>query len=296
MVRFLLLITSVLVVVFLLLKALRFYGLQRSYSEKEHVFLQDTLAVVAHRGGSLEAPENTLESFQKALEISPHIILELDIRITKDDVFVVIHDDSVDRTTDGKGRVRDLTLKEIKALNAGYHFTSKEGIFPYRENPIQVPTLKEVVQAVPKNRLIIEIKDNLPDIHKKAAYLFEELNITKRALFGSEFSVVISSLRELRPEWTYAATKNEISRFLMLASLKIETIDSMPADVFLIPMESEGIRVFSERLLNEAQRRKKPVMIWTINNREEMQKLIRKGVQGIITDKPTTLQGIISQL
>lgn len=296
MVRFVLLIISVLVIFFLLLKALRLYGLQIERPQKKHVFFQDTFTIVAHRGGGREAPENTLEAFERALKISPDIILELDVRMTKDDEFVVIHDESVDRTTEGKGRVRDLTLREIKTLNAGYHFISEEGTRPYRDNPVRIPTFKEVVRAIPKGRLIVEIKDNLPDIHKKAAHLFDELNVAKRVLIGSQTSVVISALRKLRPEWTYAATRNEVSRFLMLASLHIETIDSMPADAFLIPMNMGGIRVFNEKLLSEVHRRKKPVIIWTINNREKMKNLIQKGVDGIITDRPTALHYIVSQL
>jgi glycerophosphoryl diester phosphodiesterase len=114
--------------------------------------------VVAHRGASAHAPENTLEAFRQAVEMGADAI-ELDVHLTKDGLLAVIHDETLERTTDLEGRVSELTMKEIQRADAGHHFAAADGSFPFRATGHKVPTLPEVLRWLPAGTgLVIEIK------------------------------------------------------------------------------------------------------------------------------------------
>src|SRR5215207_10956636 len=114
--------------------------------------------VIAHQGGDGVWPGNTMYAFDKAVEIGADV-LEMDAHITKDREIVLMHDESVDRTTDGTGLIEDLTLAEIQQLDAAYKWTNDEGqTFPFRGKGIQVPKLEEVFERFPQTRYVIEIK------------------------------------------------------------------------------------------------------------------------------------------
>lgn len=114
--------------------------------------------VVAHRGASVQAPENTMESFQLGAEAGADAI-ELDVHLTKDGKLAVIHDETVDRTTDGSGAVVDMTLKALRKLDAGARFTTRDGSTPFAGMGLTIPTLDEVLDWLPDDLgLVVEIK------------------------------------------------------------------------------------------------------------------------------------------
>jgi glycerophosphoryl diester phosphodiesterase len=113
--------------------------------------------VVAHRGASAHAPENTLEAFRQAVEMGADAI-ELDVHLTKDGQLVVIHDETLERTTDTQGRVSELTMRQIRRADAGYRFTAADGSFHFRGKGLKVPTLPEVLRWLPAGTgLVVEI-------------------------------------------------------------------------------------------------------------------------------------------
>ena len=118
--------------------------------------------LVAHRGGAMLAPENTLPAFRSATTEWRADMLEMDVRLTRDGHVVVIHDASVERTTDGTGLVADLTLEEIRSLDAGYRFVDDAGRYPFRAKGVVVPTVEEVLVALPDVWVNIEAKE--PDV------------------------------------------------------------------------------------------------------------------------------------
>ena len=131
-----------------------------------HPFLKKnaSVEVIAHRGGWRLWPENTLYAFQHAVDLGVDM-LEMDIRSTKDGHIVVFHDETVTRTTNGSARVNDLTLVELKQLDAGYKWSADNGAtFPFRGKRIVAPTLDEVFPSFPNMRMTIEIKQKDPDI------------------------------------------------------------------------------------------------------------------------------------
>ncbi|HEX2188056.1 MAG TPA: glycerophosphodiester phosphodiesterase family protein, partial [Longimicrobiaceae bacterium] len=125
-----------------------------------HPYLAGAPLLIAHRGGSALAPENTLEAFRRALEWWRADLLEIDVQPTADGEAVVIHDATVDRTTDGAGPVAELRLAELRRLDAGYRFTPDGGLtFPFRGRGVGLATLEETLRAFPEARVNVEVKD-----------------------------------------------------------------------------------------------------------------------------------------
>jgi len=121
-------------------------------------FLAGAPHLVAHRGGSGLAPENTLEAFRSAVDDWGADILEMDVRLSADGHVVVIHDETVDRTTNGSGAVGALTLEELRALDAGWRFTDPSGATSFRGRGARLPTFDEVLDAFPAVRINVEAK------------------------------------------------------------------------------------------------------------------------------------------
>src|SRR5699024_11167615 len=119
--------------------------------KKHPMFKKSRPLVMAHRGGAALAPENTLAAFHNAVELGVDMI-QLDIHATKDGHLVVIHDDTMDRTTNGSGRVKDLTLTEIQTYDAGFHFIDPDGNKTFKGKGVNVPTLEAVFREMHRDK------------------------------------------------------------------------------------------------------------------------------------------------
>lgn len=138
----------------------------RAQPVPEHPFFtkQDGVMVIAHQGGEWLRPSNTLVAFDNAVELGVDV-LEMDIHQTQDAVIVLMHDATVDRTTDGSGAIKEMSFAEIRELDAGYYWTDDDGAtYPYRGLGFQVPTLEEMFQRYPEMRMNIEIKQETPSM------------------------------------------------------------------------------------------------------------------------------------
>ncbi|MGH7818144.1 MAG: glycerophosphodiester phosphodiesterase family protein, partial [Candidatus Binatia bacterium] len=142
-------------------------GVDRDY------FSRPRPRLFGHRGAAGVAPENTMVSFRRALADGAEY-LELDVHATRDGVVVVIHDATVDRTTDGRGAVRDLTFGELRGLDAGFRFANAEE-HPFRGQGVRVPALRELLEELPETALNVEIKQAHPPIERLVVELLEEL-------------------------------------------------------------------------------------------------------------------------
>ena len=290
--KFFLLLIGVIVFFTVVIIAIRHSGFQIDRKAPLHQFKRDSFQMIAHRGGALEAPENTFAAFDQAIKISPHLILEMDIHLTKDDHLVVIHDDTVDRTTNSQGTVADMTLEQLQKLNAGWHYQNDEDKYIYRSQGIRIPSLRQVLERYPRQKMIIELKSLSTKAAQKFIDIIEEFKAFEHIAIASYSHQAINYIRSKR-DWTFVATSTEIYKTLILLNMFLEPIDPMNTDIYSIPEVSMFIPVLSKRLLKEIQRRDKPVFVWTINERKDMQRLIELGVDGIITDRPTTLFQLI---
>ncbi|MCK4541972.1 MAG: glycerophosphodiester phosphodiesterase [Spirochaetales bacterium] len=258
---------------------------------KEHPFFRNTrFDVIAHAGAKGLRPENTMEAFRNAVNLGVDL-LEMDIHLTKDGHVVVIHDVTVDRTTNGTGQVKELTLAEIQSLDAGYSWASEgfSDVFPYRNRGIQVPTLPEVFQAFPEVRMNVEMKQADIAIVEKLGSLIDEFDRWDTTLIASFDSDLMEEFRKKYPRAATSGGRSEIKTFYILARLYLAFLFPSPAEAFQVPEWDGDVHVITSGFVWEAHRRNIRIHVWTVNDKERMLELILKGVDGIITDRPDLL-------
>ena len=182
----------------------------------EHPFFAHTEQrplVIAHRGGRGLWPEETMYAFSQAVELGVDV-LEMDVYSSSDGVLVLMHNETVNATTNGSGKVYQLTLEELKALDAGYYWTDDGGqSCPYRGQGIQVATLDEVFTAFPDMLFNIEIKQLKPPIAQPLCTLIREHGLQDRVLVASFYPQVMQEFRQTCSEVVVSGVKNEIQLF-----------------------------------------------------------------------------------
>ena len=253
------------------------------------------LLVFAHRGGGGLIPENTLEAFVYSARMGVDA-LELDVHSTADGTLVVHHDASVDRTTDGRGRVSELTLDAIKKLDAGFVFSIDGGqTFPFRGKGVTVPTLEEIFAALPEMTFNIEPKQHTPSIIKPLCNLIRERKMVDKAIVGSFNQTTIDEFRRECPEVATSASPSEVSRFLALSRAGLAESYSPPMQALQVPENLGSLQVVSKEFVEAAHRRNLQVHVWTVNETADMQRLIEMGVDGIMTDYPDRLLNLLGR-
>jgi len=251
--------------------------------------------VMAHQGGKGLRPDNTLGAFEHAVALGVDV-LEMDIHTTADGVLVVMHDDTVDGTTDGSGPIQDFTLAELKELDAGYRWTPDDGqTFPYRGQGITVPTVAEVFAAFPRMPMNIEIKQAEPSMVAPFCELIRDYNMVDRVLVASFDDETIAEFREECPEVATSTSTNETVMLYALSRLFLEATYSAPADAAQVPEYRSGLHVLAPRFVDAAHKRNLEVHAWTINDEGDMERMIALGVDGIITDYPDRLLALLGR-
>jgi glycerophosphoryl diester phosphodiesterase len=247
--------------------------------------------LVAHRGGGQLAPENTLEAFHGAVETWWADMLEMDVRLTKDGEVVVIHDATVDRTTDGTGRVADLSLQEIRSLDAGYRFIDPFGVPSFRGRGSVIPTLDEVLTAFPGMRLNIEAKESA--VARPLVEVVARHGAEQRVLVAAEHEASRRGARGYTGPW--GASARQLKVFWALHWLPGGSPWAPRADIFQVPESAGRLRVVTPRFIRAAHRLGIPVQVWTVNREEDMHRLLDLGVDGIQTDRPDLLAAVLTE-
>ncbi len=247
----------------------------------------DRPAVIAHRGGKHLWPENTLVAFLGAREMGVDA-LELDVWSSADGEPVVIHDETVDRTTNGSGPVRSFSVSQLASLDAGYRFEhhARKGEFPYRGRDVRIPTLEEVFRAFPKMLMVIEIKEECPRLIDRVGELIQEHGRADLSLVGSFCTRTISRFRAGYPEVATTAAQREVIPFLFLNAIFAGRAYSSSSNAFFVPTHVGRLPVATPRFIRGAQSRNLYVGVWTINEVDTMKALIDRGVDALITDRP----------
>lgn len=251
--------------------------------------------VIGHRGAAGEAPENTLPSFERALAGGASIV-ELDVRGSADGEVVVIHDATVDRTTNGRGRVSRLALADLKRLDAGYRCTRDAGAtYPYRGKGIAIPTLAELCSSLPQIKAIIEIKQSRPAIVKKVIEAVRGAGKERDVLLATEEDEI---MREIRAELGEPASivtgfcYAEVAAFMEWLARGRAGSYCPPGQAMQLPCDYHGMTLVSAASVDAAHRLGIEMFVWTINEPAEMKRLLEMGVDGIITDYPARLAGL----
>ena len=254
-------------------------------------YLAGAPTLVAHRGGATLAPENTLVAFRQARERWRADMLEMDVRLTRDGHVVVIHDPSVDRTTDGTGLVAELTLREIQALDAGYCFTDLEGSYTFRGKGVRVPTLEEVLVTFAD--VWINVESKAPEAARPLAELVARLGAEDRVLIAAESEKARRGAAGYPGPWGASLPQGIL--FWILHRLPGGSPYTPAADILQVPERWKGLRVVTRRFIREAHRLNIPVQVWTVDDEEDMRRLLDWGVDGIQTDRPDRLARLLTE-
>jgi len=254
------------------------------------------VTVLAHQGGDGLWPGDTLYAFRHAAALGADV-LELDIHESADRRIVVIHDDTVDRTTDGHGDVKLMTLAELQALDAGYRWSPdpQAKTFPYRGRGIRIPTLKAVFDAFPGKPINIEIK---PDDVRVAGDLCRLIRANDRqstVMVVSFHATAIRAFRRDCPSVATAGDPTEIEVFYALARARLAHVFTPPTDALQVPESQGGLTVVTPHFVSAAHDRGVLVHVWTIDDASDMQRLIAMGVDGLITDRPDRLLALLGR-
>lgn len=220
---------------------------------------QGTL-VLAHQGGDGLWPSNTLTSFQGAAALGADV-LELDVHLTADGHFVVLHDDTLDRTTDGTGPVAERNLSELQ-------------------------TLVEVLTAFPSYAVNVEIKQDDVEVARALCTELRDQAATERVMVGSFHADALRAFRAACPEVATSASPREVLTFFLLARARLQAVTSPPFEALQVPTEQSGLTVVTPHFVKAAHDRGVQVHVWTIDDVPKMERLVAMGVDGIITDRP----------
>lgn len=256
--------------------------------------------VIAHRGASGLVPENTLTAFVLAAEQGADLV-ELDLRLTRDGHLVVLHDASLERTTDGRGFVHDHTLADLQRLDAGYTFTLDGGAtFPFRGLGLRIPTFEEVVATLPHHVGInAEIKSAPWDpadrqrgqaiAEKLVSFVQRHPSLRKRLLISSFDAAVLDTVRRLDPDLPVGLCTMPIAP---LPEQLRSTVDR-GYDAFH-PMDV-GFDEHGAGIVSAAHLAGLLVNVWTVDSPERAVELAALGVDGIITDYPDATRRAIDR-
>ena len=247
--------------------------------------------VIGHRGNAAHAPENTLESFRQAAALGVDAI-ELDVRLTRDGVPVVIHDPTLGRTTDRGDAVADISLAGLRRADAGARFTPDAGAtFPYRGRGLTIPTLREVIDAVQGIPLLIEVK--VPAAGAAIVDVLTRAGAGRRVVGASMNRAAILALRAAN-----IATGASAIDVLALWSFLIrrQRPDSLSYAALCIPRVYGGLPLPVAGLARIARDAGVATHVWTVDKPRVAHKLWQSGVQGIVTNDPATMLRARSQL
>lgn len=239
--------------------------------------------VVAHRGFSGAAPENTMAAFKKAMEVGSDMI-ECDVHLSRDGEVVVIHDDTLKRTTNGDGRVRDFTLRELKRLDAGAWFGAQF-------SGEKIPTLKQVLELTRgKIPLQIELKEDdlgqpaLLELVDRSFQEVEKAGMLDQVLFSSFNRSAIERIREKNPNHPLALIHNKPWNSLQ------EITGGTP-----FPLLSCSGKVLNSNNASRARQQGVRILVWTLNTEEQMEHFLKVGVDGIVTNYPDRLINVLKR-
>ena len=223
--------------------------------------------------------------------------LELDIQQTRDGELVVIHDPTLDRTTSGSGPVASYSLDEVRAFDAGYRFTTDGGAtFPYREQGITIPTLRQVFERFPDTRINIDLKESTPDREARLWALIQEFAAEDRICAGCFTHAALVRFRRLTGGRVATSASPREVRSFVLAALSHLTSWLHPAyDALQVPDTYGSVRIVSRTTVEAAHRLGIDIHVWTVDERSLMEALLALGVDGLMTDQPDILADVMGK-
>jgi glycerophosphoryl diester phosphodiesterase len=266
------------------------FGHITSGSDSKFIAARKPPLIIAHGGSKQLFPENTMPAFDGVVPFHPDV-LEMDVVLTRDSVLITHHDPTINRLSNGKGKVADYTLDEIRQFNFGYHFKDLNGNYPYRDSLVPPAVLDDVLGKYGRQFLFcIEIKDYSPSLGQSAARMLLKLlkkhNMEKRTMVACFDDGILNYFRKISEyKIPTSSAKRQTKRFVILQLFFAGNFFTGKCDALQIPVEREGFRMDKKSLIRAAHRKNMAVHYWTINDESEMRQLLLLGADGIITDR-----------
>jgi glycerophosphoryl diester phosphodiesterase len=248
------------------------------------VFQSDRPLVFAHRGGARLAPENTMPAIDNGMALGADG-LEIDVQLSADGIPVVIHDTTLDRTTDRTGAVSALTAAELARVDAGYHF-ERDGTHPFRGQGIGVPRLDDVLAKYPQTRVIIEMKGGQPQLAHAVAASIRKAGAVDRTCVGSFYQGSVDAIRAADPEVVTSASQSEARWTLHRSWVRWPWVSAQRYVAFQVPEYAGRMRVVSKAFVRQVHKQGHVLQVWVVNERDDIRRLLDWGVDGIISDRP----------
>jgi glycerophosphoryl diester phosphodiesterase len=271
------------------------------------VWLERRVIAYAHQGGAWESPSSTLHAIAHALEVGATGV-ELDVHATADGELVVCHDATVDRTTAQQGTIASFTLAELRAMDFSYWWIPGADVTPGRpdsEYPFRgrapadrsfgIATLREVLEHFPEVVLNLDIKQTAPVVapyEEALARLLAEFGRTDDVIVASFLDPATEAFRQFAPDVPTSAGTVATAEAWQAVQAGDDLPES-PAVAFQVPERQGDLVVVDDRFVDAAHRAGKAVHVWTVNDAESMERLLGLGVDGIISDVPTTLCAVL---
>lgn len=255
--------------------------------------------VIAHGGSKQLWPENTMLAFEGSAEMGVDV-LEIDMRLTKDEILVCHHDNTIDRMSDGEGELETYSYEELLAFNFGEGFEDLDGSFPYLEDTVHICKLEDVFDRYQDMYFTVEIKDNGERGIRAGELLkemVEEYQLEDRmivACFDDETLTAFQGLKDNRIP--VSTSQKEATRFVLTAKSLTGIFYAPEAVALQLPMEQYGINLERKHVIKSAHRHNMAIHYWTINKKDDMRTLIENGADGLMTDRPDIMLDLLEEM
>jgi glycerophosphoryl diester phosphodiesterase len=256
-----------------------------------HPYMAGAPLLIAHRGGAGLAPENTMAAFEAAVDLWGADMLEMDVHRSADGRIVVIHDPTVDRTSSGSGAVADLSWDEIREFDAGHHFVDPAGEHSFRGTGVRFSLFEEVLERFPRTRINVEAKAR--GATGALVELIRRHGATHRVL-GAATEEEARGIHH-GYEGPSSASRRQLRTAHTLLRLGLGRFHVPDTDALQLPDVWQGRRIVTPSLVAWAHERNLPLHVWTIDEEEDMHRLLTWGVDGIQTDRPDRLARILHE-
>lgn len=246
--------------------------------------------VFAHRGGCALGPENTLAAFDLGMQAGADG-LELDIHLSREGVAVVHHDPTLDRTTSASGPVSARTVTELQRIDAGARFQASDGSFPFRDRGIGVPTLEETLRRYPNVPVIIEMKEDSPEMAAALVTAVRNADAVDRICAAGFGLRSLTAVRTLLPAAATSACHPEV-RLALYRSWARWPVRHVRYGGYQVPEHAGRLRVVSPQFVRHAHEAELEVQVWTVDAQADMKRLLAWGVDALITNRPDLAAGV----
>jgi glycerophosphoryl diester phosphodiesterase len=247
--------------------------------------------VIGHRGAAGVAPENTLVAVRHGIAAGSDAI-EVDVHVSACGRLVVIHDPTLDRTTDGTGPVESLTLERLRERDAGHHFTPDHGrSYPFRERGVVIPTLDEVMEVTGDLPVIVEVKSAAAGV--ALAEWLRARRDRDRIIVGG-FSRVAVAPAAKHATMT-CATEDDLRRYVLLGMIGIRRPLPSQVAAAMVPVRHRQIPIITRSFVRRTRAQGCGVFVWTVNQPDEIRRLFDLGVDGIISDFPGIVSRVVAE-